>query len=196
MNEAETRAELIDPALKAAGWGIVEGSRVRREEITRGRLEGAGKRAKAMICDYVLVYRGQKLGVIEAKKRGAGVTEGLGQAKAYAKKLELRFAFSTNGLGVYRVDMETGAEGDIAGFPGPDELWAATFAEENAWRDRFGAVAYQNKNRTKEPRYYQDIAIKRVLEAVAGGKSRILLTLATGHGQDLDCLSARVDAVR
>ncbi len=183
MNEAETRAELIDPALKAAGWGAVEGSRVRREEITRGRLEGAGKRAKAMICDYVLVYRGQKLGVIEAKKRDAGVTEGLGQAKAYAKKLELRFAFSTNGLGVYRVDMETGAEGDVAGFPSPDELWAATFAEENAWRNRFGAVAYQTKSGTKEPRFYQDIAIKRVLEAVAGGKSRILLTLATGTGK-------------
>ncbi len=183
MNEAETRAELIDPALKAAGWGAVDGSRVRREEITRGRLEGAGKRAKAMICDYVLVYRGQKLGVIEAKKRDAGVTEGLGQAKGYAKKLELRFAFSTNGLGVYRADMETGAEGDIAGFPSPDELWAATFAEENAWRGRFGAVAYQTKSGTKEPRYYQDIAIKRVLEAVAGGKQRILLTLATGTGK-------------
>jgi len=183
MNEAETRAELIDPALKAAGWGVVEGSRVRREEITRGRLEGAGKRAKAMICDYVLVYRGQKLGVIEAKKRDAGVTEGLGQAKAYAKKLELRFAFSTNGLGVYRVDMKTGAEGDIAGFPGPDELWAETFAKESAWRNRFGAVAYKTKGETKVPRYYQDIAIKRVLEAVAGGKTRILLTLATGTGK-------------
>ncbi len=183
MNEAETRAELIDPALKAAGWGVVEGSRVRREEITRGRLEGAGKRAKPMIADYVLVYRGQKLGVIEAKKAEAGVTEGLGQAKAYAKKLELRFAFSTNGLGVYRVDMDTGVEGDIAAFPSPDELWAATFAEESAWRNRFGAVAYQTKSGSKDPRYYQDIAIKRVLEAVAAGKQRILLTLATGTGK-------------
>ncbi len=183
MNEAETRAELIDPALKAAGWGVVEGSRVRREEITRGRLEGAGKRAKAMICDYVLVYRGQKLAVIEAKKRDAGVTEGLGQAKAYAKKLEVRFAISTNGLGVYQVDMGTGAEGDVAGFPSPDELWAATYAEENAWRNRFGAVAYQTKSGTKDPRYYQDIAIRRVLEAIASGRPRILLTLATGTGK-------------
>lgn len=183
MNEAETRAELIDPALKAAGWGVVESSRIRREEITRGRLEGAGKRAKAMVCDYVLVYRGQKLAVIEAKKRDAGVTEGLRQAKTYAKKLEVRFAFSTNGLGVYRVDMETSKEGDVAGFPSPDELWTATFAEENAWRNRFGAVTYQTKSGTKDPRYYQDIAIKRALEAVAGGKQRILLTLATGTGK-------------
>lgn len=168
----------------AARWGVVEGSRIAREyEITKGRLEGGGKRAPRMVADYVLVYRGQKLGVIEAKKAGAGVTEGLGQAKTYAKKLEVRFAFATNGLGVYRADMETGAEGDIAGFPSPDELWAETFAEENAWRNRFGAVAYRTKSGSKEPRYYQDIAIKRVLEAVAAGKQRILLTLATGTGK-------------
>ena len=69
MNEAETRAELIDPALKVAGWGVVEGSRVRREVITLGRLQGAGKRAKQDIADYVLTYRGKKLAVIEAKRR-------------------------------------------------------------------------------------------------------------------------------
>nr|WP_231731048.1 hypothetical protein [Lacimicrobium alkaliphilum] len=77
LNEAETRAELIDPALKAAGWGVVDASRVRREMITLGRLQGAGKRAKQDIADYVLIYRGQKLAVIEAKKRSLPVTEGL-----------------------------------------------------------------------------------------------------------------------
>jgi type I restriction enzyme R subunit len=57
MNEAETRAEYIDPALKAAGWGVVESSRIRREyEITLGRLEGKGKRAKSLTADYVLEY--------------------------------------------------------------------------------------------------------------------------------------------
>lgn len=68
MNESETRAELIDPALKAAGWGEVEGSRVHREfQITQGRLQGAGQRSKKDIADYVLSYRGHKLAVIEAK---------------------------------------------------------------------------------------------------------------------------------
>lgn len=67
MNEAETRAELIDPALKTAGWGMIEGSRIRREVITLGRLVGNGKRAPSDIADYVLVYRGEKLAVIEAK---------------------------------------------------------------------------------------------------------------------------------
>jgi type I restriction enzyme R subunit len=65
MNEAETRAELIDPALKAAGWGVVDGGRVRREHITLGRLRGAGKRANQEIADYVLFYKGQKLAALE-----------------------------------------------------------------------------------------------------------------------------------
>ncbi len=88
MNEAETRAEHIDPALKAAGWGVVEGSRVMREyRITEGRLQGAGQRSKPEIADYVLVYRNHKLAVIEAKRWDLPHTEGLAQAKQYAGKL-------------------------------------------------------------------------------------------------------------
>ena len=122
MNEAETRAELIDPALKEAGWAVVEGSRVRRELITPGRLQGAGQRAKQDIADYVLFYRGQKLGVIEAKRRDLPVTEGVGQAKKYAEMLQTRFAYSTNGIGIYQIDMQTGEECHIDCYPSPDEL--------------------------------------------------------------------------
>ena len=79
MNEAETRAEHIDPALKAAGWGVVEGSRIRREyPITPGRIEGHGKRGKALTADYVLVYRNTKLAVVEAKAWDQELTEGVG----------------------------------------------------------------------------------------------------------------------
>ena len=68
MNEAETRAEHIDPALKAAGWGVVEGSKILREyPITPGRIEGHGRRGKPLTADYVLVYRNRKLAVVEAK---------------------------------------------------------------------------------------------------------------------------------
>jgi type I restriction enzyme R subunit len=77
MNEAETRAELIDPALKAAGWGVVEASRVRREVITLGRLQGAGVRAAQDIADHVLTCRNYKLAVIEAKRRELPDTEGV-----------------------------------------------------------------------------------------------------------------------
>jgi type I restriction enzyme, R subunit len=184
VNEAETRAELIDPALVAAGWGVVEASRVRREEqITPGRLQGAGQRGKADIADYVLMFRGRKLAVIEAKRRDAGATEGLAQAKRYAAKLQLRFAYATNGHGIYRVDMQTGAEGPVDAWPTPDELWHATVAEANAWRDRFNQVPTPDKGGSWQLRYYQDIAVTRALDAVASGRERMLLTLATGTGK-------------
>ncbi|MBN3945201.1 MAG: DEAD/DEAH box helicase family protein [Nostoc sp. NMS7] len=183
MNEAETRAELIDPALKAAGWGMIEGSRIRRELIAPGRLVGNGKRAQSDIADYVLVYRGEKLAVIEAKKRGLPDTEGLGQAKKYAEKLQTRFAYSTNGIGLYQVDMHTGAEGYVNQYPTPDELWDVTFSEANEWRDRFAAIPFEDISGTKEARYYQHNAIKHVLEAIAQDKNRILLTMATGTGK-------------
>src|SRR6185295_13507413 len=106
MNEAETRAEHIDPALKAAGWGVVEGSRVRREYlIAPGRIEGHGKCGKPSIADYVLEYRNTKLAVIEAKAWDEELTEGVAQAKDYAAKLAIRFTFSSNGRGVYAIDM-------------------------------------------------------------------------------------------
>lgn len=183
MNEAETRAELIDPALKAAGWGVVEGSRIRREVIAPGRLEGGGKRGKSEIADYVLIFRNTKLAVIEAKKRAASLTEGLGQAKLYAGKLLTRFAFSTNGEDVYQVDMQTGAEGPVDSFPSPEAIWAAAFPEPNAWRDRFAATPFVEKGGGWSVRYYQHNAANRALEAVAAGKPRILLTLATGTGK-------------
>ena len=183
MNEAETRAELIDPALKAAGWGVIEASRVRREVITLGRLQGAGVRAAQDVADYVLTYRNHKLAVIEAKRRDLPDTEGLGQAKKYADKLQTRFAYSTNGIGIYQVDMTTGAEQYVTAYPTPDELWNAVFAEQNVWRDRFAAIPFEDKGGQWQARYYQDIAIRRVLEAIAAGQSRILLTLATGTGK-------------
>src|SRR5690606_1542503 len=138
MNEAETRAEYIDPALQAAGWGVVEGSRIRREyPITLGRLEGFGRRSRPLNADYVLIYRNTKLGVVEAKAWDEELTVGVAQAKDYASKLAVRFAYSTNGQGIYGIDMNTGTEGEISEFPTPEELWNQTYAEADAWRDRF-----------------------------------------------------------
>ncbi|GAB6039262.1 DEAD/DEAH box helicase family protein [Fundidesulfovibrio butyratiphilus] len=183
LNEAETRAELIDPALKAAGWGVVEGSRVRREKITNGRLIGGGKRSKQDIADYVLVFRGQKLAVIEAKRVGLPDTEGVGQAKRYATMLQARFAFSTNGKGIYQIDMHTGSESYVSSYPTPDQLWQSTFAQKNTWRDRFAAIPFEDKGGSWEARYYQHNAINQALESIAEGRDRILLTLATGTGK-------------
>jgi len=182
MNEAETRAEHIDPALKLAGWGVVEGSRIRREVITLGRIQGGGKRGKQDIADYVLEYRNRNLAVVEAKKWDAPHTEGLSQAKHYAQKLTTRFAYSTNGRRIYGVDMETGKEGDVPAFPTPDDLWHRIFAKRNEWRDKFAAIPL-HKSATSTTRYYQEIAVNRALDAIANGRDRILLTLATGTGK-------------
>jgi type I restriction enzyme R subunit len=184
MNESETRAEHIDPSLKAAGWGVVEGSTIRREyRIAPGRIEGHGKRGKPEVADYVLVYKSHKLAVVEAKAWDEPVSLGVGQAKSQAGKMDVRFAYSCNGQGIYSVDMKTGAEGDCPAWPTPDELWAKAYAEANEWRDRFAAVPFEDKGGQYGARYYQDIAIDRVLEAVAKDEQRILLTLATGTGK-------------
>ena len=184
MNETETRAEHIDPALVAAGWGVVEGSRISRAHpISLGRLEVMGKGGKSLEADYVLIYRNTKLAVIEAKAYDKHLSEGVAQAKNYASKLAIRFTYSANGRGIYAIDMQTGGEQEIVAFPTPDELWNLTFSERNEWRDRFADVPFEDKGGSHPGRYYQDIAVERVMQAIAEDKKRILLTLATGTGK-------------
>jgi len=184
MNEAETRAELIDPQLKASGWGVVEGTKVQREyPITSGRIQRGGIRGKSLMADYVLVYHGRKLAVIEAKSSDLKVGEGVAQAKNYAEKLQLATTFASNGREIYQINMSTGEEGLIDTFPSPDELWQKTFAVPNRWEERFNRVPFEEIGGTKTVRYYQELAANKALEAIALEKKRILLTLATGTGK-------------
>lgn len=115
----------------------------------------------------MLEYRNTKLAVVEAKAWGEAVTEGVAQAKNDAGKLAIRYGFSTNGQGIYGIDMETGKEGGTPAYPTPEALWASTFAEANAWRDRFAAIPFEDRGGYFLPRYYQDIAVERVLQAIA-----------------------------
>jgi len=185
MNESETRAELIDPALTKAGWGVVKNSRVRREfPISKGRLLGSGgKRASALSADYVLVYKNRNLAVIEAKKRDLYYTEGVAQAKDYATRLNIRFTYSTNGERIYSIDMDEASEGDIVKFPTPDELWEMTFPKVDTLLDKLFAVPFEDRGGAWQPRYYQENAITKTLEAIADKKDKMLLTLATGTGK-------------
>jgi len=181
MNESETRAEYIDPKLKASGWGEIEGSKVLREfRITDGKIQTGGTRSKPEIADYVLVYKNQKIGVVEAKAEDFSATEGVAQAKAYAEKLRIDYTYATNGKEIYAISMKTGEEGEVADFPTPDELWNKTFSDWNEWKEKFSSVPNEGEY---GKRYYQEIAINNVVNAVAEEKDRILLTMATGTGK-------------
>jgi type I restriction enzyme R subunit len=181
MNESETRAELIDPKLKNCGWGVVEDSKILREyNITAGKIQTGGGRSKKLTADYVLVYKGIKLAIVEAKSADLEVGEGVAQAKQYADKLQLQTTYSTNGKEIYSICLKTGEEGIVTNYLTPDELWNKTFSEQNEWRDKFASIP-EDEHFGK--RFYQEIAINNALEAVAQGKQRILLTLATGTGK-------------
>ncbi len=158
MNESETRAELIDPKLKQNGWGIVENSKILRErnvyknadgvKITEGKIQVGGKRKKPLIADYILVYKGIKLAVVEAKSKELAVGEGVAQAKLYAEKLNLDYTYSTNGKEIYQICMKTGEEKLVDNYLTPDELWNVVYTDQNNWRDKFASIPFEDKSGT------------------------------------------------
>jgi type I restriction enzyme R subunit len=181
LTESDTRAQYIDPALAKSGW---EDHLVRREfQITAGRIIGAGKRAEPSIADYVLEYKGKRLAVIEAKKWDLSHSEGVSQAIRDGNKLRLPFAFATNGQKIRQINLVTGKEEDIDVFPTPDELWALINEPKNELIDEFRAVDFESRGGTEPVRYYQQKAVENVLEGIAKGDNRLLLTLATGTGK-------------
>jgi type I restriction enzyme R subunit len=181
LTESDTRAQYIDPALVKSGW---EGHLVRREfQITSGRIIGAGKRAEPSIADYVLEYKGKRLAVIEAKKWDLAHSEGVSQAIRDGNKLGLPFAFATNGQKIRQINLVTGKEEEIAVFPTPDQLWALINEPKNELIDELRAIDFESRGGTEPVRYYQQKAVENVLEGIAKGDRRLLLTLATGTGK-------------
>lgn len=184
MNEADTRAQYIDPQLVHAGWGTVEGSKVLREfRITDGRIQVGGKRAKPDIADYVLEHNGEKIAVIEAKRASLSYAEGVAQAKLYAEKLQAPYAYASNGAELYEIVMRTGEEKIVETIPAPEELWNRLYSHHDEWRQKFRTTPFEDIGGTKKPRYYQENAVHKVLDNIAEEKDRILLTLATGTGK-------------
>lgn len=184
MNEADTRAELIDKQLEAAGWSTGGDIRVQREyKINAGEIKAGGIRTGKLIADYVLSYKNRKLAVVEAKSNELEVSEGVAQAKLYAQKLHLETSYAANGDRIYQICHKTGAEGLVAAFPTPEELWNKTFAESNEWLEKFNAVPFEDLNGTKQARYYQELAVNHAMAAIANNEKRALLTLATGTGK-------------
>lgn len=196
MDETATRRKKIDPALYGAGWEQVPESEILTEQrayqITPGHVSALPQNRHPKKADYLLVYRGRKLAVIEAKSDEKDVSEGVAQAKQYAEMLQIRFTYATNGDEIWAIDMGVkdakgnyiipSTEGPADRFPSPQELWAMTYPEANPWRDKFNLCAL-NRGGGRMPRYYQENAINNVLNAIAKGQNRILLTMATGTGK-------------
>ncbi len=179
-NEAQTRLDLIDPALYASNWN---GLFLVEHPITDGRLIGGGKRGENLSADYVLHYKNEKLAVIEAKKENLSPTSGLEQAKKYGERLKLQFVYATNGKRIYEFNMLEGKGDYIDQYPTPEELYNRIHKKAGTLREKIINQAYSNDG--KIPRYYQELAINKAIEAICNQEDRILLTLATGTGKTI-----------
>lgn len=185
MNEADTRANHIDPALKAAGWGVAEGSVIRGESaISPGRIEGHGKRGKLLTADDVLWYRNTKLAVVEAKAWDQELTEGVAQAKNYAGELTVRFTYATNGRGIYSIDMETGEGLAEKGFGHEQltEMQRIIDAEKSDLFDVLDHVAWTLPPLTREERAAK---AKVAISTRFKSKGRVFLDFVLAHDVDV-----------
>jgi len=191
MSERDICTKFITPALIKSGWDIHK--QIREEYtftdgqiIVRGNISTRGKRKRA---DYLLSYKSNiPLAVVEAKDNKHFLGDGMQQAIIYAKILDIPFAYSSNGDGFIEHDMESGNERQLLldEFPSPEDLWNKYKFYKNInteGKERVVTEAYHFSAGDKAPRYYQRIAINRVVESVVNGRDRILLVMATGTGK-------------
>jgi type I restriction enzyme, R subunit len=143
-------------------------------------------REKGKKADYILCCRPDRmLAVVEAKDGAHSLSDGMQQAIGYAEILDIPFAYSSNGTAFLERDMLKGTEREIAmdNFPGPEELWARLTGTKQITEVQEKALLTPYHPGSKEPRYYQQVAINRTIEAIANGQRRILLVMATGTGK-------------
>lgn len=188
LNEADTCREYVTPKLKAAGWDASPHSLTEQKTFTDGRIFAAGgtvSRGPQKRADYILRYtRDFSIAVVEAKPEGTAVGSGLQQAKEYAEILGLKFAYATNGHEIVEFDYTTGREERVIEFPSPDALWQRLRGSERLSDDQAARLlTASNLMTSATPRYYQEIAINRAVQAILQGRSRVLLTMATGTGK-------------
>jgi len=188
MKEADNCRTYVLPKLKSAGW---EDEYITEQLVlTPGRIVPIGDRhtrKDGLRPDYVLFIRHNiPIAVVEAKADYKNVGDGLQQAIQYADMLGVKFAFSSNGKGIIEHDFITGLESKIDNLPSPNELWErlkGTFNFEDKKDETDSLAAYWEEVGGKKPRYYQQVAINKAVNAVLAGQSRILLTMATGTGK-------------
>ena len=180
ISESDTRANFIDPKLVDSKWEAIH--IVREYYFTDGRKLLGNKRGKRLFLDYLLKYNNTNLALVEAKKLGDHPTKGLQQALEYAEKLKINFVYATNGKQIYEFDRRTGKGDYVNNFPTPQELYNRLFGKKNALKEQLHNIPFLLTGNFG-PRYYQEIAVSKVMESIADGQKRILLTLATGTGK-------------
>lgn len=187
LNEADTRAKLIDPKLRDSGW--TEELIQREYYFTDGRIVLIGdehERQKPKKAGYLFRHQGIPIAVLEAKPEDHEIDAGIGQAKGYVEAMDVFFAYSSNGRGFEEFDFTSNTQQTLDRFPAPDGLWQRLLTYR-----RLAEVPtlnpltfpYHSEPRGKTPRYYQDVAVRRVVEAVLKGQKRLLLAMATGTGK-------------
>lgn len=187
ITEADTCRKYVLPKLYAAGWNDDQISEQRT--FTDGRIMVSGTkvwRRHQKRADYLLRFRSNlMLAIVEAKASHKTPGDGLQQAKDYAQVLDLKFAYSTNGNGIVEHDFLTGRETSLVAFPSPEELWKRLRTDGGLkgsdQEQRFLAPTLPVPG--KPLRYYQEIAINRVIRAILNGQPRVLVNMATGTGK-------------
>lgn len=193
-NEAKTRKELIDPKLKSSGWFNHDWQVDPEYKITAGRIHFDGRtanRAKPVYADYLLRYSSSlAIAIVEAKAEGKHYLEGEKQTKDYARKLGLWFAYSTNGHEIEFFNLKAETQVKVARFHTPDELWEMYLTESGLTAAPQKQLAlthdYYDESsigQRRQPRYYQEKAVTKAIEAVLNDKNRVLITMATGTGK-------------
>lgn len=188
MTEADTCRELVTPKLIDAGWSIAPHGIGEQRSFTNGRIIVTGgkvRRGKQKRADYLLFYRRDyPLAVVEAKEIGLPVETGVQQAREYAEILGLKFAYATNGRRIIEIDYIAGIEREVDRYATPEELFTRLNAAAHLPQKAASHLLEPfNLVSGKVPRYYQRIAIHRVIDAILAGRKRILATLATGTGK-------------
>ncbi|EAJ5680785.1 DEAD/DEAH box helicase [Campylobacter lari] len=180
FSEDDTRVKLIDVKLHASSWS--EENIIRNYYFTDGRKLIGNKRGERKFADYLLKFQNNNLAIIEAKKQSKDPLDGLSQGIEYAKILNVAFVYSTNGDKIYEYNLKTSSGEYIEKFPTPSELFARIYGNLKEWQHKLLSQR-ELYIPQKELRYYQKIAVDKVIEALINGKNRILLTLATGTGK-------------
>ena len=189
LNEADTRAKLIEPKLQRSGW--MEKMIVRDKAITKGMIiNDSGDRLPVRKPDYILYYpdrNGMPIAVVEAEAEDKSHLAGMQQAKEYMERLGVPFAYSTNGRKIEEYDDFRKQQTTLEDFPSPDELWRR-YVEGKGLKElaasKMNPLIYPYYPIPDKPiRYYQEVAVRNAIEAILKGKKRLLLTMATGSGK-------------